>query len=98
EPANNINHMIATGLSVKTLLLWICATIAQFYVCLPLYRSAWAAMKGWTANIDTLLVMSTTIAYFYSVGVTIAALSGSDFQGVMFGCLFLQCFVLCLSF
>jgi Cu+-exporting ATPase len=48
-------------------IMWLLATPVQFIVAAPMYRSAFAALKGKSANMDTLIVMGTSAAYFYSV-------------------------------
>ncbi|MBT4836416.1 MAG: copper-translocating P-type ATPase, partial [Methylococcales bacterium] len=51
----------------QELIMWLLATPVQFIVAWPMYKSAWAALKGKSANMDTLIVMGTSAAYFYSV-------------------------------
>ena len=58
-------------------IIWILATPVQFLIAWPLYKSAWMALKGKSANMDTLIVLGTTVAYLYSVYVV---LSGIGFQ------------------
>ena len=48
-------------------IMWILSTPVQFYVAASMYRSAFMALKGKSANMDTLVVMGTTAAYFFSV-------------------------------
>ena len=75
-------HELASGLSVSTLVLFLLATPIQFAVGWPLYDSAYRALRyGHNANADTLVMLSTSIAYFYSIIATICALAGSDFTG-----------------
>lgn len=45
---------------------WGLATILQFYVGYPFYYGAYQALKQRTANMDVLVAMSTSVAYFYS--------------------------------
>lgn len=49
------------------LLMWFLATPVQFIVAYPMYKSALIALKGKSANMDTLIVLGTGAAYFYSV-------------------------------
>ena len=49
------------------LLLWILATPVQFWVGAQFYRGAWAALKHGTADMNTLIAVGTSAAYFYSV-------------------------------
>lgn len=48
-------------------ILWILSSPVQFVIAWPMYKSAWAALKGLSANMDTLIMMGTSAAYFYSV-------------------------------
>ncbi|TET87412.1 MAG: heavy metal translocating P-type ATPase, partial [Dehalococcoidia bacterium] len=64
--------------SGKTLLLFLLATPVQFVVGLPFYRRAYGALRSRTATVDTLVVLSTSAAYFYSLAVTFF-ISGSTF-------------------
>lgn len=57
--------------------MWILATPVQFVIGWPLYKSAFMALKGKSANMDTLIVLGTTAAYFYSA---YSVLSGEGFQ------------------
>lgn len=45
---------------------WIIATILQFYIGYPFYYGAYQALKQRSANMDTLVALSTTAAYLYS--------------------------------
>jgi len=56
----------------QRLVLWILATPVQFIVGFEMYKSAWNALKGKSANMDTLIVMGTSAAYFYSVYVVLS--------------------------
>ncbi|WP_098744153.1 cation-translocating P-type ATPase [Paenibacillus sp. EZ-K15] len=45
---------------------WVLATLLQFGVGFPFYYGAYQAMIHRTANMDTLVALSTSVAYFYS--------------------------------
>jgi hypothetical protein len=47
-----------------------------------LYRSAYSALLARTANVDTLIILSTTVAYVYSTVSVIAAMAGAAISGV----------------
>lgn len=49
----------------------ILATPVQLWIGLVFYRAAWPALKHRTANMDTLVAIGTTMAYGYSVFVTV---------------------------
>lgn len=48
-------------------LLFVFATIVQFGVGWRFYSGAWKALKNKTSNMDTLIAIGTSAAYFYSV-------------------------------
>ncbi|MBT4352901.1 copper-translocating P-type ATPase [archaeon] len=56
-----------TPIAYQDLIMGLLATPVQFFVGWPMYKSAWNALKGFSANMDTLIVMGTSAAYFYSV-------------------------------
>jgi Cu+-exporting ATPase len=47
--------------------LWALATPVQFWAGLRFYRGAWGALKHWRADMNTLIAVGTSAAYFYSV-------------------------------
>lgn len=49
------------------------ATVVQFWVASQLYRSTWNALRHRAATMDTLIVLGTSVAYFYSVIVLLFA-------------------------
>ncbi len=49
---------------------FLLATPVQFWAGLEFYRAAIPALRHRTANMDTLVAIGTTVAYFYSVFVT----------------------------
>ncbi|MCL0044025.1 heavy metal translocating P-type ATPase [Dehalococcoidia bacterium] len=51
--------------------LWALATPVQFWAGAQFYRGAWSAAKYKTTNMNTLIALGTSVAYFYSVGVTL---------------------------
>lgn len=46
---------------------WILSTPIQFVIGWPFYRNAWAAIRIGAANMDVLVVLGTSAAYFYSM-------------------------------
>jgi Cu+-exporting ATPase len=48
-------------------IIWLLATPIQFIVAGQMYKSAFTALKVKTANMDTLIVLGTSAAYFFSV-------------------------------
>src|SRR3989344_1959447 len=51
----------------KDYLIWLLATPVQFYLGWQFYLGTWHALRNKTANMDTLIAVGTTAAYFYSV-------------------------------
>ncbi|HUT68682.1 MAG TPA: copper-translocating P-type ATPase, partial [Dehalococcoidales bacterium] len=51
----------------KAYLLWALATPVQFWAGLRFYRGAWGALKHRTADMNTLIAVGTSAAYFYSM-------------------------------
>ena len=47
--------------------LWLLATPVQFWAGLRFYRGAWGALKHRTADMNTLIAVGTSAAYFYSL-------------------------------
>jgi Cu+-exporting ATPase len=57
--------------------LWLVAgltAIVQFYVGWDYYVSAWKALKNRTANMDTLVALGSSVAFFYSLAVLLLGL------------------------
>ncbi len=50
----------------KDYLLWLLATPIQFYIGRSFYKGAWAALKNRSGNMDLLIAIGTSTAYFYS--------------------------------
>jgi len=53
------------------------STIALIYVGGKFYASAWAALKHKTSNMDTLIAMGASVAYFYSLTYFVGGLAGA---------------------
>jgi len=51
-------------------ILFLLATPVQFIVGARFYKGAWRSFKAHTANMDTLIAIGTSAAYFYSVVAT----------------------------
>jgi P-type Cu+ transporter len=51
------------------------ATPVQFWVGARFYRGAWSALRGGGANMDVLVALGTSMAYFYSLAVTLLGLA-----------------------
>jgi Cu+-exporting ATPase len=53
-------------------LLWALATPVQFWAGLRFYRGAWGALKHKTSDMNTLIAVGTSVAYFYSMIAAVA--------------------------
>ncbi|MFC1969888.1 heavy metal translocating P-type ATPase [Chloroflexota bacterium] len=51
----------------KSYLLWALATPVQFWAGLRFYRGAWGALRHRTSDMNTLIAVGTSVAYFYSM-------------------------------
>ncbi len=61
-------------------ILWVLATPIQFYVGAQFYKGMWIGIKNKTANMDTLIAIGTSAAYFYSVYAILANKPGQYFE------------------
>lgn len=61
------------GLNWVFLLL---ATPVQFYCGAEFYAHAWKALKAHTANMDTLIALGSSTAYFYSLALMLSGMAG----------------------
>lgn len=68
-----VSHFSFTsGIGVPDVLLipivqWLLATPVQFYFGATFYKGAYKALKNRSANMDVLVALGTSSAYFYSV-------------------------------
>ncbi len=62
---------IGIKLPYEGYVLWFLATPVQFIVGWQFYKGAFAALKNKSANMDTLVALGTSVAYFYSVYVVL---------------------------
>jgi Cu+-exporting ATPase len=68
-----------TGLNIPFIPMWlhnfwlqlVLATPIQFWCGWQFYTNAWKAFKQHTATMDTLIALGTSVAYFYSLFITI---------------------------
>lgn len=63
----NLPHVHAVWGIDLNYIYWILSTPIQFVIGWPFYRNAWAAVRIGAANMDVLVVLGTTAAYFYSM-------------------------------
>ncbi|MFZ0428452.1 MAG: heavy metal translocating P-type ATPase, partial [Acidobacteriota bacterium] len=55
---------------------WALATPVQFYVGRQYYVSGWKALRNATANMDVLVALGSSVAYFYSIVVLLGLAPG----------------------
>jgi Cu+-exporting ATPase len=56
--------------------MWLVATPVQFYVGWQYYVGAYKSLRGGSANMDVLIAMGSSVAYVYSVLVTLGIVGG----------------------
>ncbi len=56
--------------------MWLVATPVQFYVGWQYYVGAYKSLRGGSANMDVLIAMGSSVAYFYSALVTLGVIGG----------------------
>lgn len=72
---------VIPDLSARNLALFLLTTPIQLYVGGPIYRGAWNGLVlSRELNMDSLVVLSTSCAYFYSIIASIVAISSSRYQ------------------
>ncbi|MBI2662828.1 copper-translocating P-type ATPase [Candidatus Woesearchaeota archaeon] len=59
--------MVFMTVPYREFIIWMLSTPVQFYIGSSFYSGAWAALKNKTSNMDTLIALGTSAAYFYSV-------------------------------
>lgn len=50
-------------------LQWLLATPVQFWIGTRFYKGAWNSLRGGSANMDVLVALGTSMAYFYSTAI-----------------------------
>jgi Cu+-exporting ATPase len=71
--------LLPTSISMAPWLNWVLfalATPVQFYVGSSYYVNGWKALKNGSANMDVLVALGTSVAYFFSVLVVLGVLPG----------------------
>jgi Cu+-exporting ATPase len=57
-------------------LFWVLATPVQFWVGRNFYTGAYKSLRNGSANMDVLVVLGSSVAYFYSVAITLGLMAG----------------------
>jgi Cu+-exporting ATPase len=60
-------------------LMFVLATPVQFYVGASYYVSAYKSLRNGSANMDVLVAMGSSVAYFYSLAVLLGLLQGHGY-------------------
>ena len=66
-PVMFLSMLFVGVLPYQDYLIWILTTPVQFIIGKTFYLGAWGALKNKTSNMDTLIALGTSTAYFYSV-------------------------------
>jgi P-type Cu+ transporter len=72
-----------SAFSIADLVSWLCATPVQFYCGYRFYRGSWFALKARRANMDILIAVGTSVAYFFSVIILLSS-TANRMRGVAF--------------
>ena len=73
---------VSTGLRLGELISWICATPIQFVISAKLYESAAKSlMYAHKANVDCLVMLSSSAAYLYSLVSVFVSLAKQQHEG-----------------
>ena len=67
NPLFVIKPIIANVLPVYLLIIIMLSTVIQFYLGIPFYTGAYKSVKHGSANMDVLVVLGTTSAWFYGI-------------------------------
>ncbi|VVB80454.1 putative copper-exporting P-type ATPase A [uncultured archaeon] len=70
---------IGIDVPYKDYILFALATPVQFFVGRGIYKSAFASLKNFSSNMDTLIAIGTSAAYFYSVYVVFFGSGGDQY-------------------
>ncbi|XP_057472339.1 copper-transporting ATPase HMA4-like [Actinidia eriantha] len=78
---NWLDYKAHNMLTLGMLLRWILCTPVQFIIGRRFYVGSYHALRRRSANMDVLVALGTNAAYFYSVYISIKALTSDTFEG-----------------
>ena len=70
---------IGIEVSYKEYILWALATPVQFIIGWQFYKGTWSALRNKSANMDTLIAVGTSAAYFYSVYAVLFSIGSAQY-------------------
>lgn len=70
----SFHYMVVPGLSLMNLILFCFALPVQFYSGMPIYQTAWTALKHRSTNMDVLITLATWVSFTYSCVVVFFAI------------------------
>ena len=79
-----MTNPLANSINLDILLRWFLTTPIQFGVGAKFYVAAWKALSHRSANMDVLVVLGTSVSYFYSVLVIFLNLYLPDYEPIVF--------------
>lgn len=79
-----IMYKVPPGIAIQDIILFITATPIQFVIGKRFYTGAWKALKHKTSNMNTLIAVGTSAAYFYSLFAVIYSLIEPTFNSETF--------------
>jgi len=62
-----IKPIIANVVPAYLLIIIVFSTFIQFFIGIPFYTGAYKSLKHGSANMDVLVVLGTTSAWFYGI-------------------------------
>jgi Cu+-exporting ATPase len=72
---------ILPGVTANTLITFVSATPIQFYVGKRFYIGSYKALRRFSADMNVLIALGTSCAYFYSLFATLYAMFNSEYDG-----------------
>ena len=70
-----LDYLVMPGLSLMNLLMFAFAVPVQFYAGMPIYQTAWTAIKHRTTNMDVLITLATWVSFIYSCIIVLLAMA-----------------------